>query len=91
MPAVFVVQVWGAPGYRPGLGPGPGPGPGHQPLRVTCKSQGFKTSYCPLPRWGQVHLERRLSDAPCREYDTWGVSGGGIWVDRGCAGVFVVR
>ena len=36
-------------------------------------------------------LERRLSDAPCRRYDTWGSDGGGIWVDRGCAAIFTVR
>ena len=35
-------------------------------------------------------LERRLSDAPCRRYDTWGSDGGGIWVDRGCQAIFTV-
>ena len=79
---VFIVLPWGG---------GPGPGHGPREVRVTCKSQGFKPSYCPLPHWGQVRLERRLSDAPCRQYDTWGVDGGGIWVDRGCAATFVVR
>lgn len=59
--------------------------------RIKCESDRFRPAYCPLRRWGDVRLEKRLSDAPCRQYDTWGVDGGGIWVDRGCAAVFVVR
>ncbi len=58
---------------------------------MTCKSARFRPEYCPLPRWGRVEIEKRLSDAPCRRYDTWGTDGGGIWVDRGCAAVFTVR
>jgi len=74
-----------------------GPGPGHRPrppqrgYQVTCKSDRFRPTYCPLPRWGRVQIEKRLSGAPCRQYDTWGADGGGIWVDRGCAAVFSVR
>jgi hypothetical protein len=84
--AVFVVTPWGGPGY------GPGRPPGHRPLEtITCKSKGFKPNWCRLPYWGRVRLERRLSDSPCVEYRTWGVDGGGIWVDRGCAGVFSIR
>lgn len=82
--ALFVVLPWSPPSY--GYGPPP-----WQEYRVTCESDRFKARYCPLPRWGQVQLERRLSDAPCRQYDTWGVDGGGIWVDRGCAAIFSVR
>ena len=78
--AIFTVVPWGGPAR-----------PAPPELRITCKSQGFKPSYCRLPRWGQVRLERRLSSTPCRQYDTWGVDGGGIWVDRGCAAVFAVR
>jgi hypothetical protein len=89
--ALFTVIPWGGgpgPGYGPGYG-GPGrPGGGY---RITCKSDRFRPEYCPLRRWGRVRLERRLSDAPCRQYDTWGADGGGIWVDRGCAAVFSVR
>jgi hypothetical protein len=38
-------------------------------------------------------LERKLSDAPCREYETWGADrdGGGVWVDQGCSGEFSIR
>jgi hypothetical protein len=84
--ATFTVVPWeNAPIRR-----GPGAGPVGM-YRITCKSDRFRPSYCPLPKWGRVRLEKRLSDAPCREYDTWGVDGGGIWVDRGCQAMFSVR
>lgn len=81
--AVFVVLPFGSPR--------PGPRPPARGYHVTCKSDRFRATYCPLPRWGRVQLEKRLSGAPCRQYDTWGSDGGGIWVDRGCAAVFSVR
>lgn len=79
---IFTVVPWDEPGY--GYGP-------DREFRVTCTSDRFKPKYCPVRRLSQVRLERRLSDAPCRQYDTWGADGGGIWVDRGCAAIFVVR
>ncbi len=83
---VFIVLPWDGPdyGYRPGSRPG-------RDYRITCRSDRYKPSYCRFHRWGRVRLERRLSDAPCRQYDTWGVDGGGIWVDHGCAATFIVR
>ena len=84
--AIFVVTPWGGPGY------GPAYPPSSRPIEtITCRSKGFKPNWCRLPYWGRVRLERRLSDSPCVEYRTWGVDGGGIWVDRGCAGVFSIR
>jgi hypothetical protein len=60
---------------------------------VTCESRGGKSEYCPTSLVGDVRLDRQLSDAPCREYDTWGTDlhGGGIWVDRSCRAVFSVE
>jgi hypothetical protein len=81
--ADFVVLPYGSSGghvHRRGGG-----------YHVTCESDRFRPAYCPLPRWGRVRLEKRLSDAPCRQYDTWGADGGGIWVDRGCAAIFFVH
>jgi Protein of unknown function (DUF3011) len=83
--AEFVVLPWGG---GPGYGSDPRP---DREYRLTCKSDRFRPAYCPLRRWGRVRLEQGLSDAPCRQYDTWGVDGGGIWVDRGCAATFSVR
>jgi hypothetical protein len=88
--AIFAVLPWGGPGRPPGSGYG-GPGPGRKPVRITCRSDRFRPQYCPIPRYGRIELERRLSDAPCRRYDTWGSDGGGIWVDRGCQAIFIVR
>jgi hypothetical protein len=61
--------------------------------RVTCESQKGRHNYCPVDTRGRVRIERQLSNAPCREYDTWGVDGdgGGVWVGDGCRAVFVVE
>lgn len=60
---------------------------------IKCESRGSQHEYCRTNTQGRVRLERQLSDAPCREYDTWGADrdGGGIWVARGCRGMFVVE
>ncbi len=60
---------------------------------ITCESQRGRYAYCRTNTMGRVRLERRLSDAPCRQYDTWGVDGdgGGVWVADGCRAVFVVE
>lgn len=84
--ALFTVEPWENGPIRRGPGAGP-----VGIYRITCKSDRFRPSYCPLPKWGLVRLEKRLSDAPCRQYETWGVDGGGIWVDRGCQAIFSVR
>jgi ribosomal protein L37AE/L43A len=70
-------------------------GGSYQPAQrqtLTCESRGGKSEYCPTGRRGDVRLARQLSDAPCREHDTWGTDrdGGGIWVDRGCRAIFSV-
>lgn len=60
---------------------------------VKCESRGGKYEYCRTYTHGRVRLDRQLSDAPCRQYETWGADrdGGGVWVDRGCRGIFVVE
>lgn len=60
---------------------------------VKCESRGSKYEYCRTRTTGRVRLQRQLSDAPCRQYETWGADrdGGGIWVDRGCRGIFIVE
>ena len=70
-------------------------GGSYQPAQrqtMTCESRGGKSEYCPTGRRGDVRLARQLSDAPCREHDTWGTDqdGGGIWVDRGWRAIFSV-
>src|SRR5215813_15462323 len=60
---------------------------------VTCESQRGRYAYCRTDTIGRVRLGRRLSEAPCRQYDTWGADGdgSGIWVADGCRAVFVVE
>lgn len=60
---------------------------------VRCESRGGRYEYCRTHLTGRVRLARQLSDAPCRQYETWGADrdGGGIWVDRGCRGIFSVE
>lgn len=64
-----------------------------QGRRITCESRSGQHSYCPTEVRGRARLDRQLSDAPCRQYDTWGMDGdgGGIWVSDGCRAVFVVE
>ncbi len=64
-----------------------------QVRRVTCESQKGRHNYCPINTRGRVRIERQLSNAPCREYDTWGVDGdgGGVWVGDGCRAIFIVE
>ena len=59
---------------------------------ITCESRGERYNYCRTNTYGRVYLDRQLSDAPCREYDTWGADGdgSGVWVRDGCRAVFVV-
>jgi hypothetical protein len=60
---------------------------------VRCESQNDRYAYCPTYTVGQVRLQQRLSNAPCRQYETWGTDGdgSGIWVRNGCRAIFVVR
>jgi hypothetical protein len=70
-----------------------GRGRGEREQTIICKSDNYRSTYCRTNTRGDVRLERQLSEAPCREYDTWGSDrdGGGIWVDQGCAGEFSIR
>jgi hypothetical protein len=59
---------------------------------VRCESQNDRYAYCPTHTGGRVRLQRQLSNAPCRQYETWGETGGGsgVWVRNGCRAIFVV-
>lgn len=90
--------VWVSDGCRAifsvrGRGYSSGGGGGGERKTIICKSDGYKHNYCRTGAHGDVRLERKLSEAPCREYETWGSDrdGGGVWVDRGCGGEFSIR
>jgi hypothetical protein len=82
--AVFVVEEHRRPQYGGGGGRG---------RTVTCKSEHYQYNFCraDIGRRRNVRVQRQLSDAPCSEGDNWGVERGGIWVERGCAAVFVIE
>lgn len=66
--------------------PGPGVGPGGD--RVECASRDYKYARCPV-RWRDADLLRQTSSTQCMKGRNWGVDGRGLWVDRGCAGIFI--
>ena len=71
--------------YRPS--PAPSGGAGH----LVCESREYQYNLCQTGRLRGAQLVRQLSEAPCIEGQTWGVSRDGIWVDRGCRADFEVR
>lgn len=58
--------------------------------RVECESRDYRFTRCNVD-WRSADLVRQLSEARCIEGRTWGIDRRGLWVDRGCAGVFVQR
>lgn len=59
------------------------------PSAVLCRSEGSGYRECRLPFRGPVVLSREVADTRCVEGGNWGWRDGAVWVDRGCAAVFV--
>jgi hypothetical protein len=82
----------GRPGWddsRPG--PGPGWGGGGPQRTIDCGSHNGGYGHCDVDtRYGRPRLIRQNSDARCQEGYSWGVDRDGIWVDKGCRGIFSV-
>jgi len=56
---------------------------------ITCDSNGYRYNYCNADTQGRVSLVREVSTGKlCNQGRGWGYDNGGIWVDRGCRGVF---
>jgi hypothetical protein len=90
--------LWVDQGCRGRFGPVSYAG-GWQPPRgwdrrfeVSCESQDYHYSFCQVDvgRRGRVMLRRQTSGSACVEGQTWGWNRAGVWVDRGCAGRFMV-
>jgi len=77
----------GAGGYSPS---GPAWG-SNRPETIACASERNRPNFCPANTRGGVRLIRQVSDAACREGETWGYDRRGIWVDHGCRAEFEVR
>jgi hypothetical protein len=58
---------------------------------ISCASEDGRRKVCAADTNNGVQLVRQRSDAKCREGSSWGHDARGIWVDKGCAGDFVVK
>jgi hypothetical protein len=54
---------------------------------LTCSSDGGKI-YCDASTGRGVQLVKQRSTAACKQGDSWGFDGLGIWVDKGCSADF---
>jgi hypothetical protein len=73
-------------------GPGGPGGPGGGQNSVNCESNDGRRNYCAdVNNINQVSLDRQVSQSPCVRGRTWGVDRRGLWVDRGCRGIFTVN
>ncbi len=55
---------------------------------VACESREYGYNLCPTGPIRNAQLVRQISQAPCVQGQTWGVSRDGLWVDRGCEAEF---
>lgn len=79
------------PDYYPGQHPTqlpPGyPAEGNQ--TISCGSPQYNLARCAVPgNWQGAQIVRQTSKSACVQGQTWGFDRGGIWVDKGCGGVF---
>lgn len=56
---------------------------------LTCTSDGGRV-YCDASTGRGVQLVKQRSAAPCKQGDSWGYDGLGIWVDKGCSADFLL-
>jgi hypothetical protein len=63
-----------------------GHGPGGQD-RIECNSRDYRLTRCDV-NWREAELVRQTSSSRCIRGQTWGTDRRGLWVDRGCGGVF---
>lgn len=66
-------------------------GPGGGSEDIQCESRDSRPATCPTRfRPVDVVLTRQLSNARCEEGVSYGLDRRGVWVDRGCRGIFRV-
>ena len=54
---------------------------------IRCESINGKFNRCAMP-WRDARLVRQESKGACVRGESWGVDRQGLWVDRGCRGLF---
>lgn len=57
---------------------------------LTCSSNGAKI-YCDASTGRGVRVVKQISAAACKQDDSWGYDGLGIWVDKGCSAEFALN
>src|SRR5882757_1949466 len=58
---------------------------------LKCESNDGNRQYCGRYNPDQVRFDRQISESSCVEGQTWGVDRDGLWVDRGCRAIFIIR
>ncbi len=79
-------------GYRPpdnGWRPGPD---WDREIRVQCESTENRYQFCQVDVGGRgdVRMVRQLSGTRCEEGYNWGWNRAGVWVSKGCRGLFSI-
>jgi len=65
--------------------------PAHAQVRLQCESRNHQYQFCSTSMGiTSARLVRQTSGAACVEGASWGWDRRGVWVTRGCAGVFEV-
>ena len=77
-------------GYNSGYSNGYG-GNAYGAQTVRCESRNERTTLCGVDTRGGVQLVSQESRDSCIRGRTWGADSRGIWVARGCRGVFAVN
>lgn len=62
-------------------------GQGYGPNEIECASLDYRFNRCGV-NWTDAVLVQRTSNSSCARGRTWGIDRNGLWVDRGCSGVF---
>lgn len=57
---------------------------------VACSSADGNRTYCEADTRNGVRLVKQLSEAECKQNESWGYDDKGIWVDHGCSGEFAL-
>jgi hypothetical protein len=82
------------PGYRPPDDGGWRPGPDwDREIRFQCESNDNRYQFCQVDVGGRgdVRMVRQLSGTSCQEGYNWGWNRAGVWVSKGCRGLFSVN
>ena len=77
--------------WRGGGGWRPGPDWDRE-IRLQCESNEKRYQFCQVDVGGRgrARLLRQLSDSPCEEGYSWGWNRAGVWVAKGCRGLFSI-